>query len=94
MTIIEDSTKGIEGIIGSVADLGQSAIDGMHGIAQSINGAVPDITENGPRSQIIDGAFSLTKSITDGSARLATSIVGSTGRALGGQSTKGTTKAK
>ena len=67
----ESPTEGIQKLIEGAAESEKSALEAVQRFVQSVNDAIPDIGDEGPRHQIIDASNSL-----------AVNLVGVTGNAL------------
>ena len=78
----ESPTEGIQKLIEGAAESEKSALDAVQRFVQSVNDAIPDIGDEGPRHQIIDAAFRMTQQIIEASNSLAVNLVGVTGNAL------------
>ena len=85
MTNTEQSTSGDGAVrvIESVQDAEQSALEAVRDFLDAVNGAFPDVGEDGPRRKIIDSAFKMTEQLVGVSNQLAQRIVKVTEDALG-----------
>ncbi|MEI2696826.1 MAG: hypothetical protein V9E94_00290 [Microthrixaceae bacterium] len=61
----ESPTEGIQKLIEGAGESEKSALEAVQRFVQSVNDAVPDIGDEGPRHQIIDAAFRMTQQIFD-----------------------------
>lgn len=77
------STETARKLIGSLADSEKSALDAARRFVDTVNDTVPDTSEDGPRSKIIDSAFRMTQELVDAGNRLAMNVVDSTEDAVG-----------
>lgn len=78
----EESGFGLQRLIEGLAQNEKSALDAVKRFVDSVNEAFPDISENGPRQQIIDAAFRMTGQIVDASNQLALNLVDVTEKTL------------
>lgn len=72
----------VQRIIESEREAGEAALDAVRKFLDTVNGAFPDVTEDGPRSRIINSAFEMTKELVGTGAQMAERIVKATGDAF------------
>jgi hypothetical protein len=68
------------------------AIEAVRHFVDTVDGAFPDIGEDGPRRTIIDAAFKMTEQLVGASNQLALNIVDVTEKALAELEKKGTSE--
>ncbi len=78
----ESPADGLKRLIEGAGESERSALEAVQRFVQTVNDAVPDVGEEGPRRQIIDAAFTMTQQVVDASNQLAINLVGVTGNAL------------
>jgi len=61
--------------IENLRDNEQSAIEAVRKFVDTVDGAFPDIGEDGPRRRIIDAAFRMAEQIVGASNQLALNVV-------------------
>ena len=69
-------------VIDSLEDAEQSALEAVRKFLDTVDGAFPKVTEDGPRRKIIDSAFKMTEQLVGASNQLARRIVKVTEDAL------------
>ncbi|MCB1029857.1 MAG: hypothetical protein KDA95_00880 [Acidimicrobiales bacterium] len=74
-TTSKDAGQGVQDLLEGLQQNEKSALDAMKRFVDTVNDAFPDISEGGPRQQIIDAAFKMTEQVVDASNRLATNLV-------------------
>ncbi|MBS1848015.1 MAG: hypothetical protein JST73_07030 [Actinobacteria bacterium] len=72
----EAASNGISGIVDTVERSQKAALGSARKIVDSINGVIPELIDDGPRTKVIDAAFSLTGQILDASNDLTRKLVG------------------
>ena len=84
MTNTEQATRddGAIRIIDSVEDAEQSALEAVRRFLDTVDGAFPEVSEDGPRRKIIDSAFKMTEQLVGASNQLARRVVKVTEDAL------------
>lgn len=94
-----DTTKADTGseatrIIGSIEDAEHSALEAVRKFVDTVDGAFPDIGEDGPRRKIIDSAFKMVEQLLGATNELAANIVDVTERAMkeSGEAARSATK--
>lgn len=75
--------EGAVRLIESISDTERAALDAVREFVDTVDRAVPDLGDGGPRQQIIDSAFRMAEQLVGASNQFATSIVTTTQRALG-----------
>lgn len=80
----DSPTEGIQKLIEGAGESEKSALEAMQRFVQTVNDAIPDVGEDGPRHQIIDAAFNMTQEVIEASNRLVINLVGISGNALEG----------
>jgi hypothetical protein len=76
VTSTETGPDNAEGIIESLQDAENSALEAVRKFLDTVNGVFPDFTaEGGPRQKIIDSAFKMTEQLVGTSTQLAEKIV-------------------
>ena len=60
----------------------QSALEAVRRFVDTVDGAFPDVGEDGPRRKIIDSAFKMTEQLVGASNQFARNIVKVTGEAM------------
>ena len=85
MTKTEPDVKpdSASGLIESIQDLEQSALEAVRKFIDTVDGQFPDVREDGPRRKIIDSAFKMAEQMVQASNKLAQNIVSVTESALG-----------
>ncbi len=79
---VKDASEGVQRMIESLEKNEKSALDAVKRFVDAVNDAFPDISEDGPRRQIIDAAFKMTEQVVEASNRMASSVVDVTGGAV------------
>lgn len=79
---VQDASEGVRRLIESLEKNEKSALESMKRFVDAVNDAFPDISEDGPRRQIIEAAFKMTEQVVEASNRMATSVVDVTGGAV------------
>ena len=83
MTSTETGSGSADRIIESFHDAGNTALESVRKFLDTVNGVFPDVSDNGPRQQIIDSAFKMTEQLVGTSTELAQKIVTASRDALG-----------
>jgi len=85
MTKTESATRneGLVGIVNSVEEAENSALEAVRGFLDTVDGVFPKVSEDGPRRKIIDSAFKMTEQLVGASNQLARRVVKVTEDALG-----------
>lgn len=78
-------TEGVHQFIEKLQGTEKAALGAVKRFVDTVNDAFPDISEDGPRRQIIEAAFGMTEKIVEASNKLAVSLVDLTGSAIEGQ---------
>lgn len=78
----KDATENLQKFIDGLQANETSALDAIKKFVDTVNDIFPDFGEEGPRSRIIDAAFSMTQSIVESSNKMAKDLVGVTEDAL------------
>ncbi len=81
-------------IVESVEHAENTSLEAVRKFVDTVNGAFPELREDGPRRRIIDAAFEMTEKLVSTSSRLAQNIVGTTQKALSEIDRKAPAKAK
>ena len=89
MTSPETGSGSADRIIESFHDAGNTALESVRKFLDTVNGAFPDVRDDGPRQQIIDSAFKMTEQLVGTSTELAQKIVKASRDALGEADKKG-----
>jgi len=71
-----------QGIIESVHDAQELALEAVRKFLDTVDGVFPDLTQDGVRRKIIDSAFKMTEQVVGASTELAEKIVKVTSEAL------------
>ena len=69
-------------LIDTIEQAEGSAIDAVRSFVEAVDGAFPDVGEDGPRRRIIDSAFNMVEELVGASNQLAQDIVKTAGDAL------------
>lgn len=77
-----DTTDGASRLIDSIEDAERSTLESVRKFVDAVNGAFPDVSDDGPRQKIIDSAFKMVEQLVGASNELAQNIVKVTGDAL------------
>jgi hypothetical protein len=90
MTSTKEATRedGAIRIVDSVEDAEHSALDAVRKFVSTVNGAFPEVGDDGPRRRIIDSAFKMTEQLVGASNQFARRMVKITEDALGERETK------
>ncbi len=83
-TTTTESLGSLHSLIDGLQQNHKAALDAVKRFVDTVNDTVPDVTDDGPRKQIIDAAFRMTEQIVDASSRLAKSVVDTTGNTVDG----------
>jgi hypothetical protein len=85
MTKTEQTAQddGARRLIDSVEDAEQSALEAVRKFLDTVDGAFPGASDDGPRRRIIDSAFKMTEQLVGASNQLARRVVKITEDALG-----------
>ncbi len=78
----KDAQQAAEQLIETLGENQQSAMDAVRSFVDTVDGAFPDVGEDGPRGEIIDAAFKMSEQIVSASNRLALNIVQAAGSAV------------
>ena len=78
MTVTEQKMRdsGALRVIDSVEDAEQSALEAVRKFLDTVDGAFPDVSDDGPRRRILDSAFKMTEQLVGASNQLARRVVG------------------
>jgi hypothetical protein len=71
----DEAVERTNGLIESVRDVEDSVLEAVRRFVDTVNGAFPDVSEDGPRSRIIDSAFKMTEQLVGASTEFAEKIV-------------------
>lgn len=74
-TAHDDIAERTDSLIESVRDVEDSVLDAVRKFVDTVNGAFPDVSEDGPRRKIIDSAFKMTEQLVGASTEFAEKIV-------------------
>ncbi|MGZ8752853.1 MAG: hypothetical protein ACXW1S_07715, partial [Acidimicrobiia bacterium] len=69
-------------VVDAIESVEQSALEAVRKFVDTVDGAFPDVGEDGPRRKIIDSAFKMTEQLVGASNQFARNIVKVTGEAL------------
>lgn len=70
-----DTVEPRNGLIESVRDVEDSVIEAVRRFVDTVNGAFPDVSEDGPRHRIIESAFKMTEQLVGASTEFAEKIL-------------------
>ena len=70
-------------LIETIGDTEKAALDAVRSFVETVDGAFPDLGDDGPRRKIIESAFRMTEQLVGASNQLATNVVKVTESALG-----------
>jgi hypothetical protein len=74
MTKTEESIR-VDRVMDSVRDAEDSGLEAVRKFVDTVNGIFPDLSEDGPRTKIIDSAFKMTEELVGASTNLADKIM-------------------
>ncbi|MCC6183715.1 MAG: hypothetical protein IT194_03525 [Microthrixaceae bacterium] len=74
----KDASENLQKFIDGLQANEKSALDAIKKFVDTVNDVFPDFGEEGPRSKIIDAAFSMTQQIVESSNKMAKDLVGVT----------------
>lgn len=80
---VGEASDGIQRLIGDVEHGEKSVLEAVRRFVDTVNDAFPDVTEDGPRRQIIDAAFQMTERVVEASNKMAITLVDATEGAIG-----------
>ena len=83
MTTTQAKEKSTTRLMDTIEDAGNTSLEAVRKLANTVNGMFPDVAEDGPRRQIIDSAFKMTEQLVSTSTALAKNILEVTEKALG-----------
>jgi hypothetical protein len=89
-----DAPGGASRLIDSIEETERSTIESVRKFVDTVDGALPDTADDGPRQKIIDSAFKMVEQLVGASNQLAQNIVSVTGDALADQDGKASSSAK
>ena len=69
-------------LIDSIEEAEHASLDAVRRFLDTVDGAFPDLGDDGPRRKIIDSAFKMTEQLVGASNRLAQNILDVTEREL------------
>lgn len=69
-------------LIDSIEETERATLESVRRFVDTVDGAFPDVGEDGPRQKIIDSAFRMVEQMVGASNQLAQNIVQVTGEAL------------
>ena len=78
----EAKQGGTARLIDTIEDAEQASLGAVRKFLDTVNGAFPDLSEDGPRRKIIDSAFKMTEELISASTRLAQNVLDVTEKAL------------
>ena len=81
-------------LISSIEDVERSSLEAVRRFVDTVDGAIPDVGEDGPRRKIIDSAFKMVEQLVSESNKLAQNIVNVTESSLGDLEKKSSSAAK
>jgi hypothetical protein len=87
-----DAPDAAQGFIKDLEKNEDRAIEAVRRFVDTVDGAFPDVGEDGPRRRIIDAAFKMTEQLVGASNQLALNIVDLTERTLAELEKKGTSE--
>lgn len=87
-----DTADAAQRFIGNLERTEDRAIEAVRQFVDTVDGAFPDLGEDGPRRRIIDAAFRMTEQLVGASNKLALDIVDVTEKALAELERKGTSE--
>ena len=67
----------------TVGDTERAALDAVRSFVETVEGAFPDLGDDGPRRKIIESAFRLAEQLVGASNQFATTIVKTTESTIG-----------
>jgi hypothetical protein len=79
----DTKTDGASRLIDSVQDAEKSSLEAVRKFVDAVDGAFPDIGDDGPRRKIIDSAFKMVEQLLGASNDLARNMMKVTEDALG-----------
>jgi hypothetical protein len=82
----DNKTDGASRLIDSVQDAEKASLEAVRKFIDTVDGAFPDIGEDGPRRKIIDSAFKMVEQLVGASNDLARNMMKLTEDALGDHS--------
>ena len=94
MTTSQAKEKGTTRLMDTIEDAGNTSLEAVRKLADTINGMFPDVAEDGPRRQIIDSAFRMTEQLFSTSTRIAKNILEVTEKELSESDRKSTLSTK
>lgn len=83
MTQTQETQTGATRLIDTIEDAERSTLEAVRKFVDTVDGAFPDIGEDGPRRKIIDSAFKMVEQLVGASNQLAQGIVTETQNQLG-----------
>jgi len=75
MTTTQAKEKGPTRFMDTIEDAGNASLEAVRELANTVNGILPDVAEDGPRRKIIDSAFKMTEQLLSTSTRAAKRIL-------------------
>ena len=79
----QQTTDGASRLIDSIGDAERSTLESVRRFVDTVDGAFPDVGDDGPRQKIIDSAFKMVEQLLGTTNKLAQNIVKVTEDALG-----------
>ena len=70
-------------LIDTIGDTEKAALDAVRSFVETVDGAFPDLGDDGPRRKIIESAFRMTEQLVGASNAFATTIVKTTESTIG-----------
>lgn len=70
-------------LIETIGDTERAALDAVRSFVETVEGAFPDLGDDGPRRKIIESAFRMTEQLVGASNAFATTIVKTTESTIG-----------
>jgi hypothetical protein len=78
----DDATGGAARLIDSIEETERATLESVRKFVDTVDGAFPDVGDDGPRQKIIDSAFRMVEQMVGASNQLAQNVVKVTGEAL------------
>jgi hypothetical protein len=82
MTATQTGQSGTTRIFDTIEHFERAALEAARKVLDTVDGAFPDLGDDGPRRKIIDSAFNTTEQLLSASTRLAQNILEATEKAL------------
>jgi hypothetical protein len=78
----DDAMGGAARLIDSIEETERATLESVRKFVDTVDGAFPDVGDDGPRQKIIDSAFRMVEQMVGASNQLAQNVVKVTGEAL------------